>query len=269
VVLSPDQSEGDVADIPFFPNPWIEEQRLRKAKEERIRQADEEQARREEERIHQVEEEISQKEARARQVGQNRSKVEEEHVEHVLGPRESRSNAQLFQEPIYLEKAETHQQVSSSSTPEQSKQTPIQRPPAPNPSSTPTRLSLIRKRFSAIFSIIGIIWAGIGCIIAITGLISVGLRLFPAGVANIFSGLMIFFLARKRKSSLSIIGIFVGAIAILSGIGLIIIAANFPNAIINEVSGGQGSGGVESGTVTLIAGVIILGSCAFSMIRGV
>ena len=26
VVDSPDQSEGDVADIPFFPNPWFEKE---------------------------------------------------------------------------------------------------------------------------------------------------------------------------------------------------------------------------------------------------
>ena len=33
VVLSPDQSEGDVADIPFFPNPRAEEERARQAEE--------------------------------------------------------------------------------------------------------------------------------------------------------------------------------------------------------------------------------------------
>ncbi len=37
VVFSPDQSEGDVADIPFFPNPWIEKERLRRSEEERER----------------------------------------------------------------------------------------------------------------------------------------------------------------------------------------------------------------------------------------
>lgn len=45
VMLSPDQSEGDVADIPFFPNPWIEEERLRKAEEKRRGRAEEEKAR--------------------------------------------------------------------------------------------------------------------------------------------------------------------------------------------------------------------------------
>jgi hypothetical protein len=44
VVLSPDQSEGDVADLPFFPNPGFEEERLRKGEEERRRRAEEEQA---------------------------------------------------------------------------------------------------------------------------------------------------------------------------------------------------------------------------------
>jgi len=33
IVLSPDQSEGDIADIPFFPNPQVEEERLHKAEE--------------------------------------------------------------------------------------------------------------------------------------------------------------------------------------------------------------------------------------------
>src|SRR6266702_4391240 len=33
VVLSPDQSEGDVADIPFFPNPRAEQERARQAEE--------------------------------------------------------------------------------------------------------------------------------------------------------------------------------------------------------------------------------------------
>src|SRR5436305_2653413 len=45
---SPDQSEGDVADVPFFSNPRPEEERLR-AEEERLRRAEEEQARRVEE----------------------------------------------------------------------------------------------------------------------------------------------------------------------------------------------------------------------------
>jgi TIR domain len=135
-----------------------------------------------------------------------------------------------------------------------------QRPIALNLSPTPTRVSLGRM----IFSIMGVIWMGVGCILAIQSLIFTSLRLFPAGVANVFIGLMIFFLARMRKSSLplSITGIFVGATGILSGIGIMIIAANFPNVIINEVSGG-----LESGTVMLIVGVIILGSYALSVIR--
>lgn len=110
--------------------------------------------------------------------------------------------------------------------------------------------------------IFGVILVLTGCIMAFTSLVSVGLRLFPAGVANVFIGLMIFFIARMRKSSLpfSIIGIFVGVGAILSGIGIMIIAANFPDVIINEVSGGRGSAGLESGTVIVIAGVIILGT---------
>lgn len=41
VVLSPDQSEGDVADIPFFPNPPAEEERARRAEAERLRQVEE------------------------------------------------------------------------------------------------------------------------------------------------------------------------------------------------------------------------------------
>ncbi len=63
IVLSPDQSEGDVADIPFFPNPRAEEERARQAEEARRRLAEEaERARRmEEERQWRVEEERARK----------------------------------------------------------------------------------------------------------------------------------------------------------------------------------------------------------------
>jgi serine/threonine protein kinase len=134
--------------------------------------------------------------------------------------------------------------------------------PTTNLSSTPSRRFSIGKVFSMIGMIFGVILVLTGCIMAFTSLVSVGLRLFPAGVANVFIGLMIFFIARMRKSSLpfSIIGIFVGVGAILSGIGIMIIAANFPDVIINEVSGGRGSAGLESGTVIVIAGVILLGT---------
>ncbi len=74
VVHSPDQSEGDVADMPFFPNPRIEEERLRRAEEERRRQAEEERVRQaEEERRHQAEEE-----AKLRQAEEQARKIEEE-----------------------------------------------------------------------------------------------------------------------------------------------------------------------------------------------
>jgi serine/threonine protein kinase len=128
-------------------------------------------------------------------------------------------------------------------------------------SSTRTQLSLTR----IIFSIVGMVWGTIGCILALVSLFSVDLLLFPAGLANICIGLMIFFLASMSKSSLlrSTVGIFVGAIAIVSGVAIMIIAAYFPNVIINEVGGGRGSGGLESGTVMVIAGVIILGSASF------
>ena len=48
-VHSPDQSEGDVADIPFFPNPRTEEGRLHRAEKERHYRAEEERARQAEE----------------------------------------------------------------------------------------------------------------------------------------------------------------------------------------------------------------------------
>ncbi len=38
IVLSPDQSEGDIGDIPFFPNPQVEEERPHKAEEGDIMQ---------------------------------------------------------------------------------------------------------------------------------------------------------------------------------------------------------------------------------------
>ena len=82
VVHSPDQSEGDVADIPFFPNPRIEEERMRRAEEERRRQAEEEQARkREEERLRKAEEEQARKiedEKRARLIQEGRRRQAEQ-----------------------------------------------------------------------------------------------------------------------------------------------------------------------------------------------
>lgn len=65
VVHSPDQSEGDIADIPFFPNPRAEEGRARqeeeqrrRAEEERARQAEEEARRKaEQDRLRKREEE--------------------------------------------------------------------------------------------------------------------------------------------------------------------------------------------------------------------
>src|SRR5205823_2466792 len=54
-LLSPDQSEGDVADIPFFPNPRAKEERRRQA-EEQARKEEEERRRAEEERVRRTEE---------------------------------------------------------------------------------------------------------------------------------------------------------------------------------------------------------------------
>ncbi len=48
-VHSPDQSEGDIADIPFFPNPRAEEERARIDEEARVKAQQEEQARIDEE----------------------------------------------------------------------------------------------------------------------------------------------------------------------------------------------------------------------------
>ncbi len=75
VVLSPDQSEGDVADIPFFPNPWIEKERLRRDEEERVRQAEAVQAHlaeEEKERVRQAEED------RRRQAEEEEALIKEE-----------------------------------------------------------------------------------------------------------------------------------------------------------------------------------------------
>src|SRR2546423_51089 len=66
VVHSPDQSEGDVADIPFFPNARIEEERWRRAEEERRRQAEEQARKEKEERQRAEEKSARQAEAEAR-----------------------------------------------------------------------------------------------------------------------------------------------------------------------------------------------------------
>jgi len=51
---SPDQSEGDVADVPFFPNPRAEEEQRLQAKEAKRHQAEEQARRIEEERVNAV-----------------------------------------------------------------------------------------------------------------------------------------------------------------------------------------------------------------------
>lgn len=135
-------------------------------------------------------------------------------------------------------------------------------PQQPEDAAQYPRRSSIGKVFSTIGMIIGVILVLTGCIMAFTSLVSVGLNLFPAGVADLFLGLMIFFIARIRKKSLPlstairrefVIGIFVGATALLFGIGAIIITATNNIGIIN-----YGSGGVNAGIITIIAGVIIL-----------
>jgi len=88
VVLSPDQSEGDVADIPFFPNPRAEEERARQAEEARRRLAEEaERTRRmEEERQRRIEEE------QARQIEEKRvrkAREEEQTPSYVPYPASS------------------------------------------------------------------------------------------------------------------------------------------------------------------------------------
>jgi hypothetical protein len=87
VVLSPDQSEGDVADIPFFPNSWMEKQRLRRMEEERSLQ--EETRKAEEERVRQVEaERHRQAEEETRKAEEERQrKAEEERVRQVEAER--------------------------------------------------------------------------------------------------------------------------------------------------------------------------------------
>ncbi len=158
--------------------------------------------------------------------------------------------------------SQTESPVQQSSPPLQSKPTHIQPSPVTNPSLPPARQSLISKVFSMIGMIIGGILALTGFILAISSLASVGLNLFPAGIVDLYLGLMIFFIARIRKSSLSlskaigmetVIGIVVGAAAILFGIGAIIITGTTTNVFISNGSGGQ-----AAGIVAIIAGVIIL-----------
>ncbi len=83
-VPSPDESEGDVANIPFFPNPRAEKERARQAEEERRRLAEEaERTRRmEEEKQRRIEEE------RARQAEEERVRKarEEEQAIQVKQP---------------------------------------------------------------------------------------------------------------------------------------------------------------------------------------
>jgi len=97
-VHSPDQSDGDVADIPFFPNPRIEEERRRRAEEEKRRRVEEEQARKEEkERLRRIEmERIRRTEERARQAEERRGyQAQEVHLQKI----EERSPKMQHPEP--------------------------------------------------------------------------------------------------------------------------------------------------------------------------
>lgn len=152
--------------------------------------------------------------------------------------------------------------VQLSSTPIQSEHH-IQLPMVTNLSSVPSRRPSIVDVFSIVWMIIGAIFVLTGCIMAFTSLFFVGLNLFPAGVANLFVGLMIFFIARSRKSSVAfVIGIFVGVTALLLGIGAIIITAANNNGIISDRSGGA-----NAGIITIIAGVIILWTMSLRLLN--
>ena len=89
VVHSPDQSEGDVADIPFFPNARIEEERWQRAEEEQARKEEEERRRRaEEERSRKAEEQVRkiEEEARAYQAEEKRLRKLERHTVPAADP---------------------------------------------------------------------------------------------------------------------------------------------------------------------------------------
>jgi tetratricopeptide (TPR) repeat protein len=81
VVLSPDQSEGDIADIPFFPNPRTEQERARLAEEAALIR------RMEEERSRRVAEEQARKSREAEQARlaeeERRRHAEQEHVSNI------------------------------------------------------------------------------------------------------------------------------------------------------------------------------------------
>ena len=115
VVLSPDQSEGDVADIPFFPNSWIDKQRRQKLEEERY-QADEaimvekeQWLKAEGDRLRKVEEEIRRQ---AREKAQALQKKEDSLREgkEIVKIEAAQSHTQLLQEPLLVELAQTYSQ---------------------------------------------------------------------------------------------------------------------------------------------------------------
>ncbi len=113
VVLSPDQSEGDVADIPFFPNTRIKREQLRRIEEER-RRAEEEQARREEEeRWRRVEEE------RARQ------------AEKAVQFRDAQESVRTIEEqaPLTVPAIESPPVSTEKSLPIEEKSFPVSEPP--------------------------------------------------------------------------------------------------------------------------------------------
>lgn len=111
VVLSPDQSEGDVADIPLFPNPWIEKQRLLKLEEEKrqaeeVRRVEEQKRMAEEERIRQAEAE----EKRLREIEEEKRRhIAEEQLRKVEEERRQRENE--IRQAREAEQERLHQEI--------------------------------------------------------------------------------------------------------------------------------------------------------------
>jgi hypothetical protein len=118
---SPDQSEGDVADIPFFPNPYVERELARIAERERRRQTEQERLVEEEQR-RRLEEEQTRK-AKEEHVRQ----TEEEKRREAMEERRRRRMAKRTEQTRLG--METHvQNIANQTSPIQNQTLPTQQP---------------------------------------------------------------------------------------------------------------------------------------------
>jgi hypothetical protein len=232
---SPDQSEGDVADIPFFPNfSWRQERYSPLQSPPSPSQQPTILGRRSDSQY------IPQTQEYPTPSASIPTASNSPIVVPAIPPAQQARSL-----PSYSSLAPTHD-VDTGNNPNQAQF---------------TRLSLGKRIFFVLGTIIGSIFLLTGSIMAAAG--GSTLHLFPAGIANVFFGLILFFsilqyittkreFSRKTKIK-NIIGVCIGTGAILCGILFISISNANDNVLVDSASGGS-----NAGIFIVIIGIISL-----------